>query len=261
MGLNSISMAILAVPVAVVALVVAFVGIVVRGKSPEERVRVVARVSQWGAWGVVAVWTLGTAKEMYRALFSVSVPVAIEVSPFWPIMPPEVTATPGTARVDTIGLEDGFTQANVHLTGLSSVTRGLIALDMFAQFVAVVILCLLVVRVASGVMRGSVFDSVRARDLVIAGGIFLVSGVTAFVANGWSNMAILNEARPRQISFIDSTWTATATDGFSRVFGFVSWSWSVSAPVWTFVAAALAFVAAMVMRRGSQLETDNQGLI
>lgn len=252
---------VLAVPLVVIALIVSLVALVIRGRSPEERVRLLARITHWGAWGVAVLWTLGAGREIYRALFSASVPVAIEASPFWPQLPPQVAATPGTARIDTTGVNDGFSHATIHLSGLSTMTRGLLALDMFAQLVAVVVLCLLIARLAGGVLRGRVFDAVRGRELVLAGGIFGLSGLTALFANGFANSAVLAEARPRQISFSDSSWTANATDAHTQIFGIVSWTWSLSAPTWTFIAAAVAFITAMVMRRGTQLENDNEGLI
>lgn len=259
--MNWTSIWFLALPVALLALVIALVAFVIRGKAPEERVQLLAHATKWGAWAVAGFATLSSAREIYRALFSESVPVRIETSPFWPTLPNEVSAVMGSAQVDELSVQDGFTQANIHLIGLSATTRGLIALDSSAQLVAVVVLCLLIARVASGVDRGRVFDSVRGKDLVVSGAIFLVSGITATLTNGFSQSAILSEARPRQFSFDDMSWTVTATDAHTQVFGIVSWSWGLSAPVWTFVAAAVAFIAAMVMRRGSQLETDTKGLI
>lgn len=243
------------------SLAVALSALVVRGRTGEERVQLLAHATKWGAWVVAGFATLSSARDIYRALFSESVRVRIEASPFWPTLPNEVSAVLGSARVDELSVQDGFTQANIHLIGLSATTRGLIALDSFAQLVAVVVLCLLIARVASGVVRGRVFDSVRGKDLAVSGTIFLVSGITATLANGFSQSAILSEARPRQFSFDDMSWTVTATDAHTQVFGIVSWSWGLSAPVWTFVAAAVAFIAAMVMRRGTQLETDTKGLI
>lgn len=243
------------------SLAVALSAFVIKGRAPEERVQLLAHATKWGAWAVAGVAMLSTSRDIYRALFSESVPVRIEVSPFWPTLPREVSAVLGSARVDELSVQDGFTQANIHLIGLSATTRGLIALDSFAQLVAVVVLCLLIARVANGVVRGRVFDAVRGKDLVVSGAIFLVSGVTATLANGFSQSAILSEARPRQFSFDDMSWTVTATDAHAQVFGIVSWSWGLSAPVWTFIAATVAFIAAMVMRRGSQLETDSEGLI
>ena len=259
--MNWTSIWFLAIPVALLALVLALVALVLRGKTPEERVQLLAHTTKWGAWAVAGAAMLSSARDIYRALFGESVPARVEASPFWPALPHEVSAVLGSARVDELNVHDGFTQANIHLIGLSATTRGLIALDSFAQLVAVVVLCLLIARVANGVVRARLFDSVRGKDLIVSGIIFLVSGVTATVANGFSQSAILNEARPRQFSFDDMSWTVTATDAHTQVFGIVSWSWGLSAPGWTFIAAAVAFIAAMVMRRGSQLETDNDGLI
>lgn len=261
MDMNPTSGWFLLVLIACIAVVAILLAVIIRGKQPDERVALLAHTTKWGAWVVAGISALSFARDIYHALFSASVPVHIEVSPFWPVLPREVSAELGSARVDTLAVNDGFTQANIHVTGLSAVTRGLIALDSFAQLVAVVVLCLLIARLASGVIRGRVFDVVRGRDLVLAGSIFVASGISALFANGFSQMAILSEARPRQFSFDTMTWTVTATDAHTQVFGIVAWSWSLSAPVWTFVAAAVAFIAAMVMRRGNQLEVENEGLI
>jgi hypothetical protein len=210
---------------------------------------------------VAAIWLAGSVREIFRTLFSESVSVHIGVSPFWPVLPKEVNATPGTAHVDTGVPDDGFTQANIHLSGLSGSTRGLIALEHIAGALSVLVLCLLVGRLAGGIVRGRVFDSVRGKDLVVAGTIFFVAGLTETIANAVTQMAILSEAAPRQFSWDMTSWTATPTDSHTQVFGVVAWSWSPSAPTWPFIAAAVAFIAAMVMRRGKQLETETEGLI
>lgn len=243
------------------ALVVALVALIVNGRSPEQRVRLLSRIVQWGALGTGVAYLVSVSRDIYRALFNVAVPAHIEVSPFWPTTPHQVSVASRPAHVDASQLGDGFASANVHLTGLSATTRGLIALDYFAQLLAVVALCLVIARVARGIANGTLFESLRARDLVVSGTVFAVSGFVALIANGLSQAGIMNEAAPRQVELSDPTWTASATESAWQVFGVLHWSWSASAPTWTFAAAAVAFVAAMVVRRGNQLESENEGLI
>ncbi len=258
---NPMYLLLLVLPIALFAIAIALAAVVIRGRSPENRIRLLAQVTRWGAWGVAALWLAGSAREIFRVLFSASVSVQIGVSPFWPVLPNEVSATPGTAQVETGVFDDGFTQANIHLSGLSGETRGLIALENIAGALSVLILCLLVGRLAGGIVRGRVFDSVRGKDLVIAGAIFFGSGLTEMIANAFRQMAILDEAAPRQFSWDTTSWTASPTEAHTQVFGVVAWAWSPSAPTWPFIAAAVAFIAAMVMRRGNQLETETEGLI
>jgi hypothetical protein len=249
------------IPLLGIALVVGALAVAVRDRTPEQRVRLLARVVYWAVWGSAALVTFVSGKEIARSLWSASVPVSIEVSPFWPVTPPEVSATPGPAVVDVTGTGDGFSSATVHLIGLSGGTRALLALDQAAVLIAVVALCVLVARLARGVLQGSVFGVVKAREFVIAGGVFVVTAMTALIANALAHSAILTEAMPRQISFDTRHWTGTAIDGHSDVFGVVSWSWSLDAPTWIWVAAALSFVIGLVIRRGNQLEVDTEGLI
>lgn len=250
-----------ALPVTFAALVVAIVALIVRGRTPEQRVRLIARITQWGSMGAGVVYLFNAARDIYRAIAHSSVAVQIEVSPFWPSLPPGAKVATRSAIVDAGALGDGFTTANVHLTGLSVMTRSLIASDYFAQMLAVVTLCLLITRIARGIAEGELFDSIRARELVIAGTVFAITGLTALVANGFAQMGIMNEAAPRQIQLDDVVWSATANETAWQVFGILRWSWSVNAPIWTFVAAVIAFVASMVVRRGNQLESENEGLI
>ena len=248
-------------PVMFGGLVVAVIALIVRGRTPDQRVRLIARIAQWGSLGVGVLYAFSAVRDIYKTVVNESVAARIEVSPFWPVTPREVSVASRPAHVDIQQLGDGFTSAHVHLTGLSATTRGLIALDYFAQLLAVVALCLLIARVARGIADGKLFEQLRARELVIAGTVFGITGATALFANGFAQAGIMNEAAPRQIAFSDMSWTGTATDSISQVFGIISWSWSVNAPTWTFIAAVIAFVAAMVVRRGNQLESENEGLI
>jgi hypothetical protein len=247
--------------VCALGLLVAVIALIVRGRTVEQRVSIVARIAQWGAWAFGAGYTLNAARQIHHAIFNISVATRVDVSPFWPSLPIGAKVASRSAHVDASAFGDGFTTANVHMTGLSSTTRGLIALEYFAQMLAVVALCLVIARVARGIADGKLFGMIRAREFVIAGTIFTVTGLTALVADGLAQMGIMNEAAPRQVSLHDLVWSATADDSAWQVFGILHWSWSVNAPTWTFVAAVIAFVAAMVIRRGNQLETENAGLI
>lgn len=248
-------------PVVFFALVIAVIAFVIRRTTPERILTGFPTVIYWAAiaWGVI--WLGRAVLDVTRTLTAERVPIHFEVSPFWPSVPEQVAVQWGSATIDTLGINDGFTQASAHVTGLSLAARALIAVDITAQALAVVLLCALIARVAQGVKSGNVFSSRRMSELRNSGIAFFTLGVAALFANGFSQSMIFAEARPRSVGWTESVWSVPADTLASQVFGIVSWSWSVSAPTWVFAAAVVVLAVAMVLKRGSELSSDTEGLI
>ena len=248
-------------PVLLFAIVMAVIAVVVRRTTPERMMIGLPAVIQWSSIGFGTLWLGRALIDIVKTLFSERVPVRIEVSPFWPKIPAEVTVQRGTATVDTLGINDGFSQAAAHVTGLSTAARSLIAVDIAMNALAVVLLCVIVARVAYEVRTGDIFTSRRIAELRYSGITFFTLGIAALVANGYAQSLILAEARPRFVTWSEPIWTAPAESLATQVFGIVQWSWSVSAPSWVFVAAVVTLTASMVLKRGSDIASDTEGLI
>lgn len=220
------------------------------GQDPTTLVRVTRVVAV--VWAVVAV--IGAAVALLIALLAPGVAITMPIREFWPQLPDTVTLDVDTAR----RVSGGFTEVTLTVEGLDATTRVLWAVSQAITWVVPGFVALFVAVTCSRLLSGAAFTPVVAKMAVTTGAVIALGGVAAQVmgdiAGGIASMQLFGakgggwEGDFPGIDNVFDAWLPSAT-------------LQISFPFWP-IAIGLAFaVLAAVLRYGSRLQRDTEGLV
>ncbi|EZP28420.1 hypothetical protein [Microbacterium oleivorans] len=220
------------------------------GQDPTTLVRVTRVVAV--VWAVVAV--IGAAVALLTALLAPGVAITMPIREFWPQLPGTVTLDVDTAR----RVSGGFTEVTLTVEGLDATTRVLWAVSQAITWVVPGFVALFVAVTCSRLLSGAAFTPVVAKMAVTTGAVIALGGVAAQVmgdiAGSIASMQLFGakgggwEGDFPGIDNVFDAWLPSAT-------------LQISFPFWP-IAIGLAFaVLAAVLRYGSRLQRDTEGLV
>lgn len=220
------------------------------GQDPTTLVRVTRVVAV--VWAVVAV--IGAAVALLTALLAPGVAITMPIREFWPQLPDTVTLDVDTAR----RVSGGFTEVTLTVEGLDATTRVLWAVSQAITWVVPGFVALFVAVTCSRLLSGAAFTPVVAKMAVTTGAVIALGGVAAQVmgdiAGSIASMQLFGakgggwEGDFPGIDNVFDAWLPSAT-------------LQISFPFWP-IAIGLAFaVLAAVLRYGSRLQRDTEGLV
>lgn len=244
----------LGVFVAIAALVLVFA---IRTRGTEERVQFLAHVGKWAGY-LVSVGLAGLYVARITVQFwGTTVPVRLTYSRFWPDLPAEVSVTSGTATVEPNN--SGFADALLSVSDLSLVARVLQASATLAEGVVAVTLTLVIAQLSSSLLGNRTFAGSRWKLLARASYTIFAAGLMWIIVDIPAQIAVAQEVNYRFVDFDTDLWTCVM-DG-SHACGIVYWDLSSFAPTWPLLAAIVMMVGSLILRRGHELEAENEGLI
>ncbi|WP_060914950.1 hypothetical protein [Microbacterium oleivorans] len=220
------------------------------GQDPTTLVRVTRVVAV--VWAVVAV--IGAAVALLTGLLAPGVAITMPIREFWPQLPDTVTLDVDTAR----RVSGGFTEVTLTVEGLDATTRVLWAVSQAITWVVPGFVALFVAVTCSRLLSGAAFTPVVAKMAVTTGAVIALGGVAAQVmgdiAGSIASMQLFGakgggwEGDFPGIDNVFDAWLPSAT-------------LQISFPFWP-IAIGLAFaVLAAVLRYGSRLQRDTEGLV
>lgn len=196
--------------------------------------------------GVAIVVTLA------RAIGGDDLNITVPVAEFWPALNPGVTDVQGPTATVTGG---GFTSADVQVHGLDTATRVLWVSGQVVGLLVPLSVCLLIVLACWKLLNGDPFVALVTRVALWTSAIVLVGGLAAQILQ---QVAASRAAR----ALLDVTgYTAPDVHGEMLPTGLPSstGSWSVS--LWPIGAALLIAAFAALVRYGTRLQQDVEGLV
>lgn len=237
-------------PIVVLLILVMLVVISLRRQrwGTRDVVRSTGTVAALGALvaGVAIVVTLA------RAIGGDDLNITVPVAEFWPALNPGVTDVQGPTATVTGG---GFTSADVQVHGLDTATRVLWISGQVVGLLVPLSVCLLIVLACWKLLNGDPFVALVTRVALWTSAIVLVGGLAAQILQ---QVAASRAAR----ALLDVTgYTAPDVHGEMLPTGLPSstGSWSVS--LWPVGAALLIAAFAALVRYGTRLQQDVEGLV
>lgn len=209
------------------------------------------RVTRAAAAVFATIALIATVVSVVDALATDTVAVDVPTQTFWPTLPAEVTATPGSdARV----VGGGFTRASLEVTGLSLTARLFLAAGYLLQGLTLVLLAAAVALLAHRLLAGDPFRPTMSRTVMVAATAMVVGGFLWQVCLG-----IGQSIASREALFISGWgWKEPQADPTALLpeptVMFTIDFWPIATGL------ALAAVAA-AFRYGERLQRDTTGLI
>lgn len=220
------------------------------GQDPTTLVRVTRVVAV--VWAVVAV--IGAAVALLTALLAPGVAITMPIREFWPQLPDTVTLDVDTAR----RVSGGFTEVTLTVEGLDATARVLWAVSQAITWVVPGFVALFVAVTCSRLLSGAAFTPVVAKMAVTTGAVIALGGVAAQVMGD-----IAGSIASIQLFGAKGGGWEGDFPGIDNVFDawLPSATLQISFPFWP-IAIGLAFaVLAAVLRYGSRLQRDTEGLV
>lgn len=178
------------------------------------------------------------------------VPVSVPVEQFWPGLPPGASIEGTTATL----VGGGFHTADLVASHLSAGTRITLALSHLLTWLTPAMIAALVALACFQLIAGRAFAPVVARMATITAVTVLIGGIAAQVLGDVASSMAASEilswsgaSLPTADASLDSWWPKATL--------------SIAVPFWP-IAACIAFAAlAAVLRYGSRLQRDTEGLV
>jgi len=215
---------------------------------------IVVRVTLWVAvaWAVFSV--IGATVIALTTLMQDDIRVIVPVQEFWPQLPDGVVVEGPTATI----WGGGFTSAELLTRDLSTGVRSMWAIaQAFAWLVPGTIAAMIAVACYQ-LLAGRAFAPVVARMAMVTAVVVATGGIAAQVLGD-----IAGSMASTELLFVGASRTPADIPGIEHVLD--AWwpaaTFSITFPFWP-IAAGLAFAAlAAILRYGSRLQRDTEGLV
>ncbi|MDL9978292.1 hypothetical protein [Microbacterium candidum] len=186
------------------------------------------------------------------SLMDTQLHITIPVSPFWPTLPPGTTISGTTATL----AQGGFVEADVWVEGASSGARVLWGIGQALGALVPAAIAGLIAVACFQLLRGAAFAPVVARMAMITAVVVLVGGMAS---------GIMSDIAGSMVSHELLAWTgATGGTGDPNDDPLQNWPMATSSftlPLWP-IGAGLGFAAlAAILRYGTRLQKDTEGLV
>ncbi|MEV7632304.1 hypothetical protein AB0N64_07855 [Microbacterium sp. NPDC089318] len=217
------------------------------GESP------VIRVAFWVAllWAGIAI--VGALVTIVSTLVQSAVQITVPTAEYWPMLP-EGAFIEGASATRTGG---GFTAADVTVEGLSLGARVCWAVGQALWWLVPGAVAAMVALSCLQLMRGRAFAPVLSRMSMVTAAVVCFGGIAAQVlsdiAGSMASTELLSYSGGGydEVAGIDDVLDAWWPDAV----------FSVTLPFWP-IAAGLAFAAlAVILRNGTRLQRDTEGLV
>lgn len=243
----------LAVVVAVIGTIVVFAGTALRRARGGREASSTAVVTMWIAAAWAALSVVGGVVAVVGGLLQPDVTITVPVQEFWPALPAgAVVDGMSAARVS-----GGFTSAELSIAGLSAGARVLWAVSQGLAWLLPAAIAGLLAVACHQLRAGRAFAPVVARMAMITAVVVAVGGVAMQVTGDIAgSMAAAETLRWTSAEYLDVPGIEDALQAWWPQPGF-----GVTFPFWP-LAAGLGFAAlAAVLRFGSRLQRDTEGLV
>ncbi|UCR87936.1 hypothetical protein [Mycetocola spongiae] len=197
---------------------------------------------------------LGTIILVLNTLLAPTVSVRLPVAPFWPTLPPGAQIEGPTASV----VGGGFLSADVQVEGLTVGTRVLLAVESLGTGVLLVTLGALILLLCSNLLAGKPFTGTLVRALGAAAGIVLLAGFALQICGDLGAWRASAEA----LSVTSASWPATVDlELLGTPYGQPLPTERMNVSLWPIAVSLVLLVLAGLIRAGSRLQRDSEGLI